>query len=487
MSITLKCLPVFERLRTLHTIQMLNSRRWLPALIFGLMLLAACRAEPTPIRVYVTTTPLPATPSETPSLVPTLEAVVSGEVKAFPGPTATPLATLAPTALPATTPPPTQAAPPAPVVPPADQLPVLNRTRMGIQIHPNIDQQTWQAFMSTVDGLGFDWIKIQLAWDQIEPNPGQYSDQFQATIQKINWASIIGGKQRPILISVAKAPDWARPAGADFNLDGPPADPAHLTRFLTDFINASNPALRRIGGIEVWNEPNREAEWNGVSLDGATYMTYFAAVYQAVRAIDPSMAILTAGLAPVGAGVPGAVSDRQFLEQMYGAGLATYTDIKIGVHPYGWGNAPDERCCIAGRAWGDNPVFFFQDTLYDYRAILERNGHTVPMWVTEFGWGTYRGVGPGGTDVEPLPAGAEYFALISPEQQGAFTLRAFELLQQPPFSDFVEIAFLWNLNFAVLPLAVEQRQEQAGYSLLDASAFPRLIYRYLEAAAQRVP
>jgi hypothetical protein len=172
---------------------------------------------------------------------------------------------------------------------------------------------------------------------------------------------------------------------------------------------------------------------------------------------------------------------------MYEAGLANYSDVKIGIHPYGWANPPDERCCNPEQPWADAPVFFFQDTILEYNDIINSYGHNTSQWITEFGWGTYQGVGVGGADVVNLPQGGEFFALISAEEQAEYTLRAIDLLQQPPLNDMVEVAILWNMNFAMVGNPADTPREQAGYSLLDASGYPRLIYRYLEVARKIAP
>lgn len=500
----------------------------------GLLLTACGNEDPTPILVYITTTPdeqltnvddnLSLTPSDTlannqndgatlpseqateevintPTAEPStttepvessqdVEGTAVAEANAFPGnsPTPTMTDTLAPTS---TTPPPTEGVPPTitpipptntpeapsfPNVPPAEELPTLTRSRMGLQLHPFIEQSDWDFLLGQTNQLGFGWVKIQLSWNQMEPNPGQYSDLFYAYVQRVQHANFA---QLRVLLSVVNAPEWARPADVPPGTVGPPADPAALGRFLDAFIRETKPEDNRIGAIEIWNEPNLLREWHGASLDGGTYMTYFAAAYNAIKAVAPNITVVTAGLAPVGDGVPESVGDRTFLRQMYAAGLAQYTDVKLGIHPYGWANPPDSRCCTDERGWANNPVFYFQDTLYDYLSIMQENGHNVQMWITEFGWGTYQGVGEGGADVAQLPADAAFFSLINPVQQAEYTLRAFELLQQPPLSDTVELAFLWNLNFATVPNAVNDGLEQAGYSILDASSYGRPIYYYL--------
>ncbi len=440
-------------------------------------LLMACGQQPETIKIYITTTP-----SQSGAAAALISEDASSQPVAYqrtqlPRTTATATITPSPTA--SLTPSPTVTDTPEPspfdLVPPADQLPQLRRSTMGVQIHPNIVEAEWRFLLGESQKLGFGWVKLQVPWNLLEPQPGQYDPLFYTYVLRVQDANVNGFQ---VLLSFVDAPQWARPASAREGFNGPPADPQHLANFITTFLNETKPQDRRVAAVEIWNEPNlRDREWDGVPLDGSTYMRYFIAGYNAIKAIDPSIIVVTAGLAPVG-DLDGAVSDRRFLQQMYDAGLAQY-DAKIGVHPYGWGNSPDERCCIEGRSWGDNPVFFYQDTLYDYIDIIQRNGHNTQVWNTEFGWGTYQGVGVEGADVAPPPAGAEFFSLISLEQQAVYALRAIELAQQPPLSDWVGLSVLWNLNFATLPFVVEQRQEQAGYSLLDASGNPRLLYYYL--------
>lgn len=443
-----------------------------------LVVVVACSSDkPTPIYVMITTTPEPqGLPGKSRQLI-----------AGFPGPSPTALpASLTPTStvtpLPTDTSQPespTPAPPTFPNVPPPEQLPVLDRSAMGIQVHPNIDAASWDTMIQTVDYLGIEWVKLQVPWREIERSPGQYN--LTTYIRRIRAINEIAGPERSVLLSFTKAPDWARPEGADLGVDGPPTDPADLVGFIRVFINAVQPLEPYVDAVEVWNEPNLAREWNGMPMDGGTYMRYFGPVYDMIRAEFPHITVLTAGLAP--GDVPGIVTnDRLYLRQMYDAGLARYAGIGIGVHPYGWANPPDERCCSQARPWADNPVFYFLDTLYDYRDIVSNNGHDAKLWVTEFGWGTYQGIGPGGIDVVPAPSEAEFFNYISPEQQAQYTIRALELMQQPPLSNFVERAILWNLNFATLQGAIEQRTEQAGYSLLDATSYPRLVFYYLATA-----
>lgn len=413
--------------------------------------------------IDATDTPLPAFPTSTPS-EPPLES-----------PTSTPATiTLSPTVgTPTTT-----VMPPTPDnVPSADLLPILDSARMGIQIHPFITQEEWDVLLQHVRNLGLDWVKIQLPWEQLEPSPGNYdNDLLNYYVLLMTRTRYISGQDLNIILSIVNAPDWARPEGSDYHMHGPPVDPQAMANFIRAFLSNYEPTDDIIDAIEIWNEPNLDREWNGAPMSGGAYMDLFRPVYQAIKEVDPNMIVVTAGLAPVGDGIAGSVGDRTYLQQMYDAGLAQFPDVRIGVHPYGWGNPPDDTCCTTARGWADNPVFYFRETLQAYINIIQRNNHAAKIWVTEFGWGTYQELGPNGESPEP-PAVAGFFDLVSTQQQAEYVVRAFEMMQGDPFGGWVELAFLWNLNFGII--GYEERTEQAGYGLLDAAGQPRLVYQYL--------
>jgi hypothetical protein len=212
-----------------------------------------------------------------------------------------------------------------------------------------------------------------------------------------------------------------------------------------------------IDAIEIWNEPNLIREWQGtLPFSGAGYMRLFTPAYNAIRAYSPTMPIITAGLAPTG-NTDGSIDDRTYLRQMYAAGLGNYSDVAIGIHPYGWGNAPDAACC-GTRGWDNDPHFFFADTVREYREIMTANGHgNTRMWITEIGWATWDGF-PG----EP-PVGSEWMRFNDKWAQANYTMRAFEIVQS---TDLMGPMFLWNLNFAILAGMVENGDERAAYSLV---------------------
>ncbi|HLA44391.1 MAG TPA: hypothetical protein VJZ27_13190, partial [Aggregatilineales bacterium] len=333
------------------------------------------------------------------------------------------------------------------LAPPPEALPILQADRVGIQIHPFVTNEEWANALGLTSQIGMGWIKFQVPWDVAEPSPGNYSFQYERLVLLVQQAHIQCFK---VLIGVTRAPQWARPADSDPAMHGPPADPQTFANFINKLVSDIKPEFME--AIEIWNEPNLDREWQGIPMTGQEYMRYFAPAYEAAKAIDPDAVVVTAGLAPVGE-VPGTRDDRVFLQEMYAAGLANYSDVRIGVHPYAWANAPDAHCCSEG-GWADSPKFFMLDTLDEYRQIMIASGDSDGlMWITEFGWGSYEGISVDGSNATP-PESAVFFDRISQVQQAEWTVRALEILQAPPYEEFVEKTFLWNMNFATIENAI---------------------------------
>ncbi len=373
-----------------------------------------------------------------------------------PPPTSTPAPTVQSTLSPSSTP--IEITPITTVV---SSLPALQRDQLGIQLYYNVDNDMWFQLLRRTDPLAVGWIKVQANWEFLQPNNrDQFDTAFSIFESHIQRAHNDGYK---VLVSIAKAPDWARAGVVDE--DGPPADPASLAYFINFMFDRMGD---QISAVELWNEPNLSREWiGGLDWSGGGYMDLFRVAYDTIRARYPVMPIITAGLAPTSAA--GAIDDRTFLQQMYDAGLGDsyYQNIAIGVHPYGWGNPPDARCCdnVPDRGWDDDPRFFFLNTIEDYRAIMVANGHQdVQMWGTEFGWATWSGL--------PNEAPEPWMTYNTPEQQADYTLRAFQIAQD---LDYVGPMFLWNLNFAN-PTLIEERNEMVGYSIFVPGLAIRPVY-----------
>ncbi len=464
-------------------------------LIVGLVLLLTACMPPTPIAVYMTATFIStdaaptatveaptstvtevvavvlvptataAPPTQTPAPNVTWRGSVVGEGYVAPATNTPPITPSTTPSLLETLPTTTDILPPEITMTPTStpggvvNLPNLDPNGIGVQLDINLSQDDWNDAMGRIETIGLKWVKVQISWRELQPNNRDERDNefFRRVEQYLEDANRRGLN---VMVSVAKAPNWAR---ANQTEDGPPDNPADLANFLTILLDVVNPGQMRaelgdfIDAIEVWNEPNLIREWQGaLPFTGGGYMTLFAPAYDAIRAYSPTIPIITAGLAPTGNSA-GSVDDRDYLSQMYAAGLARYSDIVIGIHPYSWGNSPDAVCC-GTRGWDDDPHFFFADTVREYRTIMTANGHAaIMMWMTEFGYATWDGL-PG----DP-PEGSAWMRFNDKWTQAGYTIRTLQIAQE---SGLMGPIMLWNLNFAVLAGMIDNRDERAAYSII---------------------
>ena len=81
-----------------------------------------------------------------------------------------------------------------------------------------------------------------------------------------DWGGIDGkvsasnGAGLKVLLSVPKAPAWARPGNSDHSVEGPPADPNTYASFVGEMAGRY---CGKVHAIEVWNEQNLWYEWGG--------------------------------------------------------------------------------------------------------------------------------------------------------------------------------------------------------------------------------
>ena len=303
-----------------------------------------------------------------------------------------------------------------------------------------------------------DWISQDVNWRDIEPAPG--NTQWQKLDAVVAAARPYGFR---ILLSVAGAPDWARPAGADLTRDGPPADYAAFANFMSQM------AARYAGQVsayELWPESNIASHWS--SPDGLSPERYTELLRQAAPAIhaaDQNSSIIVAGsLAPTGAndGV-NAVDDLVYYQRMYAAGAAEYFDA-LGVRVDGYNNPPSDSPTtgsVTTATYKGHTSFYFRH-YEDARAVMvAANDAATPLWITSAGWASAPA---------PLP-GMEYASDVSEDQQAEYLAAA---LAQVQAQSYVGVLLINNFNYAATP---ERNPVLAAYSLIrsDWSARPAFV------------
>jgi len=268
---------------------------------------------------------------------------------------------------------------------------------------------------------GFLWVKQRFEWRNIEKtrkNAFEWSEP-DLQIDRINKAGL------GIIARLDNQPDWAR-RDKIFPASGPPDKLEDWKDFVQEF------AQRYKGKIqiyEIWNEPNISREWGNQKPDARAYVEMLKISYQEIKKIDPNAIVVSAGLSPTTEQSDRAVSDTQFLRDMYAAGAKDYFDM-LGVHAPGFKAPPDmDPGAVARDPQLSNPgdpspetakrAYSFRHAEY-MRKIMEENSDAAKqVSVMEMGWTT-----------DSRPNSPYAWHAVTPEQQGEYLVKAMQYARQ---------------------------------------------------------
>lgn len=337
-------------------------------------------------------------------------------------------------------PPPTHTPTTTPIPPP---LPVDDVAyQVGIQVEHSPDfnpenQDNW--YRSVADDLGFRWVKQQLRWDLMEPEPGQ-----------IDWSLldlVMPSARRfsiKLMLSIVSAPAWAREPGANLERHGPPADPQVYADFVAEIVKRYS---GRVHAIEVWNKQNIDREWTSAQgLSAPNYVALLQTTYETVKLIDPGIIIISGALSPTGIndGV-GAYDDFVYFDQLIDGGLLEWADC-IGAHHNGYNVSPDYRYneipddpSAVFRGPFDNPhhSWSFRSTLEGYIDRVGAAGSDRKLCITEFGWASAE-------DLDGTRQGFEFAFDNTLAEQAQWLPKAMNNMEE---WGYVWLAFIWNFNY----------------------------------------
>jgi len=326
----------------------------------------------------------------------------------------------------------------------------------GILADAQGDTQTNIDHLKT---LGLGWVELEMPWKEVELEPGQYRWE--------KWDDLIGAYAANdilILLKVANAPDWARPADDDKSVDGFPRDPGTYADFVAEVTERY--ALR-VQAIEVWHWPNFWHEAGGRGrMDASVYVELLKQAYQTIKTTNAQMLVVSGAMTPAGNVGDLAIDDMDYLEQMYALGASNYFDA-LGANPSGY-NCPalaDWRTVTAEEADADprhgtfsnrHHSWCFLGTMEGYRAIMVANGdQNKQIWPIEFGWAVTYSTDPG----------YEFARDNSHEEQARWIVEAYQWGSQ---QDWVGPMFLANLDFRIYS------DWRAPYSIVGQPAYDAL-------------
>jgi hypothetical protein len=248
------------------------------------------------------------------------------------------------------------------------------------------NKNTTDRDLTKIKDAGFGWQKTLFQWRFIEPQKKGVFDWEEA--DRIVMASKAAGVK--ILARLDQQPAWARADHTQKN--APPDNMQDYADFITAFVTrySSTSPIGRVDAIQIWNEQNLNNEWGGAPINQAqaqTYVRMLKAAYIAAKAADPSVTVVTGGVAQTGTDTDDARPDDTYVQWMYDAGAKPYFDV-LGAHGHGYkappNVSPDEA--EQNQTYGGHRFFVFR-RVEDMRKIMVDNGDSdKQIWLLEFGW-----------------------------------------------------------------------------------------------------
>lgn len=210
-----------------------------------------------------------------------------------------------------------------------------------------------------------------------------------------------------------------------------------------------------IDAYEIGNEVNTYDEWKQAP-DAVRYVDVLCTARYAIRPVDPTAQIISAGLAPVGridgewnghAGHDGSVQDeREFLKEFldYDGQLCAEG---IGYHPMGFSADYDAEPDIDGGTpeTDCSDGFCFRGVEKIHEILEERGLGDRRIWATEVGWIVEP---PEGCLEDPSWEGRDW-QIVSPEKQAENLVGAFRYARF--HWPWLQALFVFNLDFATAP------------------------------------
>jgi hypothetical protein len=348
---------------------------------------------------------------------------------------------------------------PAPTQAPSQAPAATSGLRYGMQAH--LYHQPQARIMGLVRGAGFNWLKQQIRWADVEGSQGKFG--WGAIDEMVNHAN---GQGVNLLFSVVTAPRWSR-AGLH-GVEGPPNNFADFGTFLGKLAARYK---GRVKAYEIWNEQNLKREWEGRTINAGDYVELLKVSYQAIKAADPNAIVVSGALTPTGVNdLNIGIDDVVFLTQMYqyqGGVFKQYADA-VGSHASGYNNAPDDW---VDRNTVNTPGFkghgsFYLRRIDQLHQVMLNHGDNRQMWITEFHWASAQ---------PPVPAGYEWTTHLSEGQVAEFLVTSIQSMKTQ--RTWVGAVFVWNLNFRTF--LDYHRHETAIFGILNEDWTPRHIYNRL--------
>jgi polysaccharide biosynthesis protein PslG len=340
---------------------------------------------------------------------------------------------------------------------------------INVFLNQEVELAKIEEQLRMIDEAGFRWLRQEFPWEDIEVDGrGQYTDSrndlngdgspdtIDAWAKYDRIVALATDYDMRFIARLSNPPDWSRAVntGTAGSNHAPPDD-------LQDFVNyavavATRYAPQGVRHYQIWNEPNIYPEWGEQFADPVAYTEMLCRTYEALKAVDPDIVVLSAAIAPTISldGYYG-YQDLVYLQNMYDAGAGACFDI-LSAQAYGLFSGPTDHRMRA------TSVNIARHTYY--RDIMVRNGDAhKPIWLSEAAWNAVLDA-----DLPPEQiADYDRFGLATEEQAARFMPLAYQRMQEE--WPWVGMMAYW---FFARPSDAERDQSFYYFRMVEADYAP---------------
>ncbi len=339
-----------------------------------------------------------------------------------------------------------------------------NRYGVNTFLEQEVEPEKRERAMAMIAEAGFGWIRQEFAWADIEISAkGDFWDHkwdHSAWDKYDNIAELAEKYGVNIMARLTSPPAWSR---ADGNARGAFAPPDNAEDY-ADFVEAIIRRYgKRLGAVQIWNEPNLTPEWGdcpACGVDPEAYTRLLCAAYQRAKSVDPDMVVVSGALGqtltlnrfPPGGGM----NEFIFLQRMYDAGAGACFDV-LSVNDYGLYSGPTDRRLRFNVTNFSRPMYL--------RDVMVKNGDAhKPIWIAEVGWNAIPD--------DPTIIQWGEFGRVTQQQQGEYLVRAYQRIERE--WSWVGVAFAWFFKPAD---DHERNQAKYYFRLVDPDFTPLPAYQ----------
>jgi Beta-galactosidase len=253
---------------------------------------------------------------------------------------------------------------------PATAAAKVPRDFFGVMANGPLDAPSFSldAESAAMRSAGVQAERMEIAWDLVEPQRGQYD--FALPDRKVLAAARAG---IDVLGLIVRTPAWA--AQQPSQVFSPPRDPADYAAFAAALVARYGPnghlwrdhpevAKRPVRAWQIWNEPNLAVYWTKQPFMRG-YARLLDDAYAAIKRADAKATVVMAGLANF---------SWRDLKRLFERGGATLRFDVAAVHPF------------SGRPLNAVKIVALN------RRVLNRHGAKAkPIWLTELTWSSAKG------------------------------------------------------------------------------------------------